>query len=77
MSEDALERHLEHGFKNLARAIQARVSAWEYSDYADPIKDVIAGDGSSSSTHAFMPQNEFQKHFVYTLASPTPSLTIW
>lgn len=49
MSEDALERHLEYGFKDLARAIREIVSAWEYSGYIEPIEDVVAGDASSCS----------------------------
>lgn len=51
MSEDALERHLEHAFKELARAIREIVSGWEFSGFAEPIEEVIAGDASGSSAN--------------------------
>lgn len=51
MSEDALERHLEHAFKELARAIREIVSSWEFSGFAHPIEEVVAGDASGSSAN--------------------------
>ena len=51
MSETALERHLEHAFKDLARAINEVVSGWEYSGFREPIEGVVAGDASGSSAN--------------------------
>ena len=49
MSEEALKEHLEHGFKNSARAIREIVSGWEFSGYAEPIEEIAADDASGSS----------------------------
>lgn len=51
MSESALERHLEHAFKELARAISEVVSNWEFSGFSEPIEHVDAGDASGSSAN--------------------------
>ena len=52
MSEDALERHLEYGFKELARAIREVQTAWEYNESPATFDGVPSLDSSKASGDA-------------------------